>query len=688
MTRRTKRKQSKESGSDDNSQRTESPKIPKKKSKGKVTPSLATKSPNSKQKTVELKNPEKGSDRDQIDSQASETASQPSLNNNAVVDVLEPGEITAFSPSKKDRSRSRSKNNKSELQMTKPSLQSVKKKLEFEQQLTTPKKLKTLNKELSQSKISDNEAEIDGQSEEESTTDDGENSDVSDRESEIEMEISFEASGDDFTDEDQSSTDDEEDKERGLNRRIAIANIGRKETVDQNCSTRQKSPKNKSNVPQGQLEDWIKEMISKQIAQQKQDHEIDTCKADRKLTKKKKKEKKEADRVKRRSKYSKNDKKRGGKSDKANVPIQPVKSHSDSTFYTPGLNMAQRAPTVLEPAKSPTILTPQLKADITSQVAQILNAFKLTNTVSEKKRSDRRSDDSDGDRSRDTRGPIEAVEDEIIQAERQKADLIVPKGKEVNNDDIKGAPKVDHGAVLRDGDYFDLNSCLDSVALGKIAKGGFLDIDKLYSKRKQLKSADEEHDKKYQWVQKDGESYWQEIIDREAKVNNFKKWEMAFRVYAQAYAAANPHRGAEIWQYVDTIQDAANNFQWENVARYDYNFRKLMELRPERCWATINTQMWTKCMRHPFVSIGNANGSKQQGQQGGGSKRPDGKKESACWKYNRNRCNRSAADCRYKHKCSYCGSYNHIGLNCLKRKKDQQQKDQKDRDDHCGSNRS
>ena len=83
------------------------------------------------------------------------------------------------------------------------------------------------------------------------------------------------------------------------------------------------------------------------------------------------------------------------------------------------------------------------------------------------------------------------------------------------------------------------------------------------------------------------------------KINHVRAWERAFRVYAAIYTQANPHRAAEIYQYVHTINLAAMSFSWDNVAYYDYHFRQLMAKNPQRSWGKVNTQLWSLAMRDP-----------------------------------------------------------------------------------------
>ena len=164
--------------------------------------------------------------------------------------------------------------------------------------------------------------------------------------------------------------------------------------------------------------------------------------------------------------------------------------------------------------------------------------------------------------------------------------------------------------------------------------------------------------------------------DKENKITNARKWEKAFRIYAMIYATANPGRSAEIMQYIDDIQQASSSFLWENVAVYDYMFRKLMEKNPHRSWAVTNSHMWTMYLKDHIPKGG------VTGAVGSSSAKKDWR-DIACWRYNKNKCNRSAGECRYEHRCSYCGSFSHIYYSCPK--KGNKKGEGKDKDKTAGA---
>ena len=160
-----------------------------------------------------------------------------------------------------------------------------------------------------------------------------------------------------------------------------------------------------------------------------------------------------------------------------------------------------------------------------------------------------------------------------------------------------------------------------------------------------------------------GHTFFAPAWDKDQKINNVCKWDTAFRVYAAVYSEANPSCAAEIWQYIYVIHKAATNYQWDNVAFYDFTFRQLMARKPWRSWSKTLTQAWNLAMTDP-VSKGGNNSKTVQSAPHNNSR---SWKDDCCWKFNKNKCPKTAHDCNYDHRCTYCGGWNHGFYNCHKR---------------------
>ena len=256
----------------------------------------------------------------------------------------------------------------------------------------------------------------------------------------------------------------------------------------------------------------------------------------------------------------------------------------------------------------------------------------------------------------------------IIEAEQFKAMIEQPKGKylNVNSLDSNIANKGENDKVPQsmdcDDDFFHLTCHIDPNLKTKIEKGEFVELDKLLPRDR----SDSHDDGRVDLVHRDGQTFFR-AHQRDNKIGGIRKWEQAFRIYAAIYSSANPHRSAEIWQYVYVINTAASSYVWEDVTQYDYTFRQLMAANPTRSWAKTYNQMWNLSMRNPLShnrsghGYQNYAGQVSNTNQGQGSRKP-----KYCWKFNKGIC--SEPYCKFPHKCYYC--HGRHGINtCIKKDK-------------------
>ena len=248
-----------------------------------------------------------------------------------------------------------------------------------------------------------------------------------------------------------------------------------------------------------------------------------------------------------------------------------------------------------------------------------------------------------------------------------------------------------------DDDFFHLMCHVDQSLVSKIEKGEFVDLERLLPKERL--SGRLSGEQKLEWVRTEEGTYLVPSNDKTMKINGFKKWEQAFRVYATIYCGANPLRSKEIWQYVSVISTASSSFIWDNVANYDYTFRQLMAFNPKRSWAITYHHMWSLSMKDPlprnhmprnvnyFGGGGsyktNTNTNKDNtfasshvnqtnsNNNVGTSSKPGGatanfkkwaKSPTYCWSFNRGLKCKYGNKCKYIERCSYCDSQVH-GIN-------------------------
>ena len=112
------------------------------------------------------------------------------------------------------------------------------------------------------------------------------------------------------------------------------------------------------------------------------------------------------------------------------------------------------------------------------------------------------------------------------------------------------------------------------------------------------------------------------------------------------------------------IHKAASNYYWDNVAFYDFTFRQLMARKPWRSWSKTYNQAWNLAMSD-LISKNNSSGKNFQGSGGSQQQKQDWR-DDCCWRYNKNRCNKTVNDCKFDHRCTYCGGWNHRYFNCRK----------------------
>ena len=218
--------------------------------------------------------------------------------------------------------------------------------------------------------------------------------------------------------------------------------------------------------------------------------------------------------------------------------------------------------------------------------------------------------------------------------------------------------------ALCDDDFFHVSCHVDPIMKQKIENGQFVELEKLLPKQRYGQD-----DSEMKLVFREGRSFFVPAANQN-RINSVRRWEQAFRIYAAIYSQANPHRAAEIWQYVHIINVAASSYIWDNVSNYDTTFRQLMAQNPLRSWSKIYNQMWNLAMKENIPNRGSGNqfspGSRRQHQGGNNSGSNNKNKVKYCWGHNRGNC-KDQAKCKFVHRCSYCDAGDHIRTSCPKK---------------------
>ena len=233
-------------------------------------------------------------------------------------------------------------------------------------------------------------------------------------------------------------------------------------------------------------------------------------------------------------------------------------------------------------------------------------------------------------------------------AEANKPELYPVKGRQMDL-------SVAYHSALLDEDYLLVGNYVDDATRAKIANGEYVDFSKLMPKDR-LNSED---DTRMEMVNKGGMSYWVPLSDKDnVAITSYAKWEQAFRVFSNIYTEYFPARSSELIQYSHTIHTAAQTYAWDNVYRYDREFRIHLSRHPNRSWRVILQQAWSMFLKDKLFSKNGAN------RESGSSTNPPVRRR-LCYDYNLGNCTYGRR-CKYDHRCSFCNKYGHGAYNCRK----------------------
>ena len=226
------------------------------------------------------------------------------------------------------------------------------------------------------------------------------------------------------------------------------------------------------------------------------------------------------------------------------------------------------------------------------------------------------------------------------------------------------------GEGVSDDDFFHLTCHIEPGLKKKIENGEFVDLDKLLPKDNTFQGRMvASNETELEWVQSEGSMY---LVPAKttSRVNCFRRWEQAFRMYATIYCTKNPNRAREIWQYISVINTASMSYNWDNVYNYDIVFRQLMEFNPNRSWAVTYNQMWNLSMTNPILqnnSRKSFGGNQNNFNRAGTSANSGGKKKiDYCWSFNKGVKCKFGKKCKFIERCSYCDDSSHGVVNCNK----------------------
>ena len=363
--------------------------------------------------------------------------------------------------------------------------------------------------------------------------------------------------------------------------------------------------------------------------------------------------------------------------------VIPVKSGSDTTMYAPAVrrvsdehyrgvineHIEKQRESIEKEKQLPVSNNHKRLKDLERNISQMIQNIRLDKN--DKQREDNRTSPAtqgrgahrrlnfDDDDEMDEQQAKQMSQERIRRAEQFKAKIEAPKGKDYF--------QVARKQVLDDDEFIFMTSHIEDSMTEKVEGHNFIELDKLTNKlpiTSNYNQAANREELKVEVVHKGGMSFVVPKEEKGPKIHNFQTWERAFRIYMAIYTRAYPERALEMLQYIDTIQHASTKYTWENVAHYDVVFRRMMSKNPYRSWGKTFNQMWSLCLCDPLSAMRSNNNSFGTANGTGNAKKSN---KGTCWKFNRGICRLSSTECRYIHRCTFCGGTNHGAHNCFKK---------------------
>ena len=242
----------------------------------------------------------------------------------------------------------------------------------------------------------------------------------------------------------------------------------------------------------------------------------------------------------------------------------------------------------------------------------------------------------------------------VKEAEASRARMIAMPGKEQMVVDYN-IMQYRQQATIVDESYLVIGNQIDESLCRKIINHEYIDFVKLLN-RDRLASHENTH---MVLVSRGGSTYFVPVSDTTGTISNFGRWEQAFRAFSNVYIQAYPARVTELIQYNHLIYTASLSLIWENVYRYDKEFRMHLSNFPHRNWGVILQQAWSIYLKDRI---------QRNDDKGGGSAEPNyAKKKEICKRFNKRKCT-SGYKCNYDHRCLICGKFGH-GVHICRNKK-------------------
>lgn len=198
----------------------------------------------------------------------------------------------------------------------------------------------------------------------------------------------------------------------------------------------------------------------------------------------------------------------------------------------------------------------------------------------------RRKDSLTTEKEKQVMDPVQEQSEQIIhEAEASRARILSTSGKCQRNLTLinqfeegraTATMPIQHSAQV-DENYIVVGGHLDLALKEKIILGEYVDFARLLPRSKPAYN-DDGH---LELVNRGGQTYFIPANRDQGAINNFHKWEQAFRVYSNVYTQEFPGRAAELIQYNHIIFTASSTYVWDNVYNYNCEFRTHLSYYPQ-----------------------------------------------------------------------------------------------------------
>ena len=159
----------------------------------------------------------------------------------------------------------------------------------------------------------------------------------------------------------------------------------------------------------------------------------------------------------------------------------------------------------------------------------------------------------------------------IRKTKRSKARILTVPGENFQLkkvQDIESNKEILHSVLIDEG-YSAVSGHVDEITRKKVIAFEYVDFAKLLPHD----NVAEEDEEVMQLVNRRGVQAWAPMKEKD-NIFSFSKWEQAFRVFCNILTEAYPQKSAELIQYNHVINTAAQSFVWDNVYKYDKDFRR------------------------------------------------------------------------------------------------------------------